>query len=466
MTDLKSHELLSQYQNGHSEAATAIFDRYIERLIALARSRIGSKLQRRLDAEDIVQSAYCSFFVHAKNNQYQLTRSGDLWRLLASITLNKLYSQIEKQTAAKRSIHQEQVADAFYTNAKTPDPSPVEVVAMIEQLHLVINALSPNEQFVLTARLQGQSVEEISILTKKSPRTVRRLLAQSKKQIEQMLLSDNNTSKATAKKIYSPLAKSEVSLQYIDYVLEQLIGSGGMGKVFRAKEKNTNKTVAIKTLHKSRQSDQRAVAQFVQEAEILASLHHPNIVGIKGLGQFPNDSYFIVIDYIEGIDLQSRLDQGALPLNETLSIIQQVTNAISHAHDHGIIHCDLKPGNILLNTEGQAFVTDFGFAHLFTSSVSNKTIHSIGGTAGYIAPEILYLQSQPTCAADIYSIGVLLWVLATGKAPQEPNVLQTVDNGLMNLKPICCKCLAKSPEDRYQSAKELLIDIQEIPLNL
>ena len=111
MSDPKSHELLDQFLAGNSEAAAAIFDRYVERLLALARTRIGVKLRRRVDPEDVVQSAYRSFFVHAQNSEYQLDRSGDLWRLLARTTMNKLYGQIEKQTAAKRSIDREVAED-------------------------------------------------------------------------------------------------------------------------------------------------------------------------------------------------------------------------------------------------------------------------------------------------------------------------------------------------------------------
>src|SRR5262249_52345354 len=131
---LNSQELLQLYQDGQSEAATAIFDRYVARLIALARNRIGPKLKRRVDAEDIVQSAFRSFFVHAKGDDYQLVQSGDLWRLLASITLNKLHHRIEKQTAAKRSIHREAPTNIPIVNAKTPEPSAAEVIALYEEL--------------------------------------------------------------------------------------------------------------------------------------------------------------------------------------------------------------------------------------------------------------------------------------------------------------------------------------------
>ncbi|MCH9654821.1 MAG: hypothetical protein K0U89_13250 [Planctomycetes bacterium] len=130
---MNSQELLQMYQNGQSEAAAAIFDRYVARLIALARSRIGPKLLRRVDAEDIVQSAYRSFFVHAKRDEYQLNKAGDLWRLLASITLHKLYGQFEKHTAAKRSIDYEEPTDMATATATAPEPSAEEVVAIVEE---------------------------------------------------------------------------------------------------------------------------------------------------------------------------------------------------------------------------------------------------------------------------------------------------------------------------------------------
>src|SRR5262245_46342185 len=101
---MDSRELLQRVEAGDSEAAAAVFDRYIERLLALARARINAQLRRRVDADDVVQSAYRSFFVHAENGEYSLGESGDLWRLLAQITINKLYSQVEKHTAARRNV--------------------------------------------------------------------------------------------------------------------------------------------------------------------------------------------------------------------------------------------------------------------------------------------------------------------------------------------------------------------------
>lgn len=454
MASLNSQELLKLYQEGHNEAATAIFDRYVARLIALARNRIGPKLRRRLDPEDIVQSAYRSFFVHAKGDKYQVANSGELWRLLASITLHKLYGQIEKHTAAKRAIDREELVDLLVQDATAPEPSPVEVIAILEDIHLVVDSLSPGEKTVLISRLQGQSIEEISKLIGKSERTTRRLLAEAKGRIEQRLMSADTTIPKRHPSVAEPVA----TLQYSNYTLEKLVGSGGMGKVFRARETSTGTNVAIKALHKVRQSDHRAVGQFLQEAKILAKLHHPNIVGVRGLGRFPGGGYFIVMDFVDGVDLQSRIQQGPLALHEAVQIVKQVAAGVQYAHEQGIVHCDLKPANVLIDKDGQVTVTDFGFAYL-VSHDSARSAQSIGGTEGYLAPEILLQQSLPTPAADVYALGMLLWSLFTGNSPDDLIDLDRMGTLHERATSICLRCIAEDVRQRYPSPMELLQDL-------
>lgn len=456
MSDPTSGDLLKQYQAGESAAATAIFDRYVEKLMALARARISPQLQRRLDPQDVVQSAFRSFFVHAKNRDYQLTRSGDLWRLLARTTLNKLYGQVEKQTAERRSVRREVPDDFQLADFATHDPTIVEVVALGEQLRLILAGLSHEERVVLLLTLQGQSTTDICKELARSERTVRRHLAQAKQHFEVSLLG--SVVQPTVDRVNCQTLKFEphAPLSFADYVLEQLRGSGGMGKVYRATDKRSGKAVAVKALHKSRQSDERAVVQFVQESEILARLRHPNIVSVHGLGRFPSGGYFIVLDFVEGIDLQTRLETGPLPVQEAISIVMQVARAIQHAHEHGIVHCDLKPGNVLVDSRNHVFVTDFGFAFIMVKDSSLRSNGMIGGTEGYIPPEILYSGSAPTRAADIFAIGVLLWKLVSGKLPSECDSLDA-DKGLRgSIERICRQCFAEDPKCRYATVTDLI----------
>ncbi|QDU49458.1 protein kinase domain-containing protein [Gimesia panareensis] len=447
---MNSQQLLQMYQAGRNEAATVIFDRYVARLTALAHSRIGSKLRRRVDAEDIVQSAYRSFFVHAQQDEYQVNQAGDLWRLLAGITLHKLYGQIEKHTAARRSIDHEAPTDLPLTAATLPEASPEEAVAIVEELRLVFRDLQPEERLVLTASLQGQENSEISRTIEKSERTVRRLLASARRKVEQRLLHSD----ATAVKSSTSEVEHDAPLLYADYVLEQLLGSGGMGKVFRARVKETQQQVAIKALNKARQSDPRAVTQFAKEAQVLTRLRHANIVRVEGLGRFPNGGYFMVLDYVDGVNLQSQLEAGPFPIPVALGIVHKVADAIGHAHDQGIIHCDLKPGNILQNQNGTILVTDFGFAFLIAGGAAT-TGNCLGGTVGYIAPEIMNRRSLPAPTTDIYSLGVLLWTLITGTLPEIPFTCGDTQKELAPVARIVRRCLAEDPGKRYQTTTEL-----------
>ena len=451
MSKINSQELLRLYRTGNNDAATAIFERYVNRLIGLVRTRLGPKLKRRIDAEDVVQSAYRSFFIHAKDDQYQLAKAGDLWSLLASITLHKLHRQAEKQTAAKRSVQREAPDESADSNFCALEPSAAEVVGVAEELQLVIDQLAPIERQVLTSMLQGRSLEETSIVIGKSPRTARRLLAEVQRKIERRLMNHENVAQTRQ----CPVTEPHVTLRYADYVIEQLIGSGGMGKVFRAIEKSTGKKVAIKALHKSRQSDERAIAQFVQEAGILAQFQHPNIVGVKGLGRFPSGGYFSVMDFVDGTDLERRIESDPMPLCEIVRIVKDVAAAVQYAHDQGVVHCDLKPGNVLISTKGHVRVTDFGFAFLVTRA-SEASKNLIGGTTGYIAPEILQRESQPTPAADIYALGMLMKTLMTRNSPESAESLCQGNADGAIASAISYRCLSREPSKRYQSASDVI----------
>jgi DNA-directed RNA polymerase specialized sigma24 family protein len=189
--DDQSAQLLARWRDGDQRAADELFQRYAERLLSLARSRLSRQLARRIDPEDVVQSAYRSFFLRSRDGRYVLQRSGDLWKLLAAITLHKLQGQVEHHTAGKRALDRERPLTPADSLAGLPaeavgrEPSPAEVAAVIDELEQVLRGLSPLHRRMVELRLQGYLFTEIAAETQRSERMVRVVLDKVKGELEQ-----------------------------------------------------------------------------------------------------------------------------------------------------------------------------------------------------------------------------------------------------------------------------------------
>jgi RNA polymerase sigma-70 factor (ECF subfamily) len=187
----QSVNLMARWQAGDQQAASELFHRYADRLIALARSRLSPRLSQRVDPEDVVQSAYRSFFAGAREGQYDLERGGDLWQLLVVITLHKLHDQVRRHTSDKRSVEAEQNFGSedsllsLQAQLLSHTPSPVEALTLADLVQQVMRGLEPVERRMLRMRLQGHTLEEIAAETRLSRRSVRRVLERVKEQLEQ-----------------------------------------------------------------------------------------------------------------------------------------------------------------------------------------------------------------------------------------------------------------------------------------
>lgn len=263
------------------------------------------------------------------------------------------------------------------------------------------------------------------------------------------------------------------NLSYRDYLLEQLIGSGGFGKVYRARDLRTNRHVAVKALRKDRQSDYDSVVCFIEEASLVSGFDHPGIVRIHGLGRFPAGGFFLVMDWIEGETLQAKIERSPLSSTEATSTIRRTASAVAYAHAHGVYHCDLKPANILLDRDGNVFVTDFGLARL---ADAQENLIS-GGTPAYLAPE-QWDRDWGTVgpSTDLFGLGGLLLAMLTGLPPhselsRESNrdewILQPLArlNSLLDSSPfhfVCERCLAPDPSARFRSIDQFLQQLDSI----
>lgn len=256
-------------------------------------------------------------------------------------------------------------------------------------------------------------------------------------------------------------------------ILEQ-VGGGGMGSVFRAQCTFLERPVAVKILRPEFAGDDDFIRRFRREARAAASLSHPNIVSIYDVGQ-DDGVHYIVMEYVRGMTLKEKIrQQGALPVGTALGIVAEILDALDHAHRNGVVHRDVKPQNILLAENGRVKVADFGIARAAGGGTMEHTVGIIG-TAHYFSPE--QARGGYTGArSDIYSLGVVFYELVTGRLPFSgespisvaikhlegdfPTPRQLVPDLPAELEAIILKSLRRDPEGRYQSAAEMLADLQ------
>ena len=252
------------------------------------------------------------------------------------------------------------------------------------------------------------------------------------------------------------------------YKIQELVGEGAMGTVYRAVDSVIGRTVAIKVMNASiaRQQDHRQ--RFLREAQAAGSLQHPNVVTIYDLGEL-DGHLFIAMEYVHGTDLE-RLMTGAEPLKlqSKLDIIVDVLMGLSYAHKHGIIHRDIKPANVRVGEDGHAKIMDFGVAHLASSDMTRTGI--VVGTPSYMAPEQV-MGGKAVPGTDLFAVGAVLYHLITGSKPFEgptlqslfyrivtdmPKPLDEIRPGLPTaLNTIIQKAMAKDPADRYETALDM-----------
>ena len=255
------------------------------------------------------------------------------------------------------------------------------------------------------------------------------------------------------------------------------IARGAMGVVYRAKEPHSGRTVALKCILAYQRDSDHALARFRREAETAARLDHPNIVPIYQVGETTDGFPFYTMKFAAaGSLLQVRRPLLANP-RHSAGLMVKIARAVHYAHEHGVLHRDLKPGNILLDGHGEPLVSDFGLARCDALSGSLTRSLASFGTPGYIAPEQADGPSaQLTPAADVYSLGAILFELLTGRTPfvgenafavmkqaalePAPRLRRIVPQADRDLEIICARCLEREPADRYQSAAELADDLQ------
>ena len=254
------------------------------------------------------------------------------------------------------------------------------------------------------------------------------------------------------------------------YELEELVGTGGMSSVYRAHDRLLERDVALKVLHQQFTDETDYVERFRREARSVAQLSHPNIVTVIDRGE-QDDRQFIVFEYVAGENLKALVErEGPLPEEDAVRLALQIARALGFAHEHGLVHRDVKPQNVLLNGDGQAKVTDFGIARSLDVKGGLTQTGTVMGTSDYIAPEQAR-GSRVDAQSDIYSLGAVLYELLTGEVPfsgdnfvavamqhinePPPSVRERRPDVSPRLDAAIRRAMAKEPRDRFGSMDEL-----------
>jgi eukaryotic-like serine/threonine-protein kinase len=273
------------------------------------------------------------------------------------------------------------------------------------------------------------------------------------------------------------------------YELLGLISEGGMGAVYKARNRYTKAYVAIKVMKIDPAKQEKALQRFIVEAKAASSLKHPRICLVHDFGLTPSQLPYLVMDWIDGISLGKKIQRDKrLAAKDAIDLFQQITAALAHAHDNKVVHRDLKPDNIML-TRGvggstEVHLVDFGIAKVLidddadvTQSLGLTSAGEVVGTPIFMSPEQAKASSRTDRRSDIYSMGCVMYFVLTGEPPFiGESVLDTMVKHLndpppeipsflavpADLKKIVFKCLEKSPDDRYQSMDELAVDLKKL----
>jgi len=243
----------------------------------------------------------------------------------------------------------------------------------------------------------------------------------------------------------------------------ECLGRGGMGVVYKARQKSLNRLVALKILAPERADDPQFAVRFEKEAHALAALNHPNIVGVHDFGE-AGGFYFLLMEFVDGVNLRQLLLSKRLTPKEAFSIVPPVCDALQCAHDHGIVHRDIKPENLLMDKAGTVKIADFGIAKIVGDSEQQDSTVPTDGTMGQGTPDYAAPEQQNGTAdhrADIYSLGVVLYEMLTGERPNEkitpPSKRVQVD---IRIDQIVLRALEKTPELRFQTAADFRTQVE------
>ena len=464
ITDRPDGWLLLEWKSGDEHAAGILFDRYAFRLVALVARRLNRRYRSQIDPDAVMQSAMGSFFEAARHSRIQVSHSVSLWRLLATFARRKLARSIERHSASKRGGKQTRVPlDQAVDQTEIFSADDSDADEILDQLRAEL----PADQFsVVEALLAGLTQQEIAKSLGIDERTVRRRISRVRKLLSPV--ADETTNPLSRDSDKQGLVASSTTLPRVNYnqfVLGKLIGSGGFGKVYRASMQFDGSTIAAKFLRKAFWQNDEARESFIREINAASRINHPGVIRYLGYGESPHGGPYVLSEWIDGRPMHETDGPSEQRFTQWL---RQICEAMQSVHSATLVHGDLTPANILIDDRDRVTITDFGFSQASVGATSPI----LGGTLGFAAPE----QIDPAFGnispkTDIYAIGGLIHWYLYGTPPIAGDgaaeiLIETIDRqrfstdtksqNSTNLQTVMRRSLASSPADRQATLEEII----------
>ena len=265
---------------------------------------------------------------------------------------------------------------------------------------------------------------------------------------------------------FIPPAPAELAARFPQLEVISLLGRGGMGAVYKARQPGLDRLVALKILPPEIGQDPAFSERFTREARALARLSHPHIVAVYDFGRTPDGLFYFIMEYVDGVNLRQAIQAAGMPEGNALAIVPQICDALQFAHDEGIVHRDIKPENILLDKKGRVKIADFGLAKLVSLETIDHSLtgtQQVMGTLKYMAPEQMEGAKAVDHRADIYSLGVVFYELLTGELPlgrfAPPSQKVQID---IRVDEIVLRALEREPSLRWQHASDVKVEVDTV----
>lgn len=423
LTNRTSRELVELWRSGSQDAARVLLARYEVRLIALVASRLNRKVRDGIAPEDVVQSAMGSFFRVTRagaNPSIKLESTASAWNILATFVRRKLARALERETAVKRGGGRTRISLDDLEPDLSTNPTATEANELLDEIHSLLNS---NHSRLLELLLENKTQREIADQLGVDERTIRRRIIAMQDIVNGQLTAVDGRNGVLVDSTMEPISLPNIS--YRQFVLAKLVGSGALGKVYRASLQTDGQVVAVKFMHRHLWTDPNSRLSFLREIDHASKINHRGVVKYLGWGQSPHGGPYLVCEYVDGQPLTH-----VKPKDSETSVkwLAQICEAVEASHVAGVVHGDLTPNNILLDLHGRIVVTDFGFAtysqKAITDDAAFESIASLGGTLGFAAPEqISPAFGSISFATDIYAIGGLAFYLLTGQSPHDTSSL-------------------------------------------